>query len=106
MSSLAIIKDDRYMEHNPGEGHPESPNRLRVIHDLIDREFSSLPHVPLRLATENELALVHDPFYIQTVANTEGRRFSRLDLTRDFPHDPMRSRGSPRAACWKELTRS
>jgi acetoin utilization deacetylase AcuC-like enzyme len=79
MSPLAIIKDDRFMEHDPGEGHPESPNRLRVIHELIDREFSSLPHIPIRLATESELALVHDPFYIQTVANTEGKRFSRLD---------------------------
>jgi len=77
--TLAIIKDDRFMEHNPGEGNPENPNRLRVIHELVDREFRSLPHIPLRLATEGELALIHDPFYIQTVANTEGKRFSRLD---------------------------
>ncbi len=79
MSSLAIIKDDRYLEHEPGDGHPESPNRLRVIHDLIDREFSDLPLIPPRLATENELALVHDPSYIQTVANTEGKIHSQLD---------------------------
>ncbi len=79
MSSLALIKDNRYMEHNPGEGHPESPDRLRVIHELIDREFSGLPLIPPRLATESELALVHDPFYIQTVANTVGRPHSRLD---------------------------
>jgi len=79
MPSLALIKDDRYMEHNPGDGHPESPARLRVIHDLVDREFSNLPLIPPRLATENELALVHDPFYIQTVADTEGRIHSRLD---------------------------
>ena len=79
MSFVAIIKDDRYLEHNPGEGHPESPNRLRVIHDLIDKEFVSLPLIPPRLATENELALVHDPFYIRTVANTAGKHFSRLD---------------------------
>jgi len=79
MSSLALIKDDRYMEHNPGEGHPESPNRLRVIHELIDREFSGLPIIPPRLATQSELALVHDPKYIQTVANTEGRAHSQLD---------------------------
>jgi acetoin utilization deacetylase AcuC-like enzyme len=79
MSSLAIIKDDRYLEHHPGDGHPESPDRLRVIHDLIDREFNSLPIIAPRLATEDELALVHDPFYIQTVAKTEGRAHSRLD---------------------------
>ncbi len=77
--SIAIIKDDRYLEHNAGEGHPESPDRLRVIHDLIQREFNDLPLVPPRLASENELALVHDPFYIQRVANTEGKAHSQLD---------------------------
>jgi acetoin utilization deacetylase AcuC-like enzyme len=79
MSFVAIIKDDRYLEHNPGEGHPESPNRLRVIHNLINKEFGSLPLIPPRLATESELALIHDPFYIQTIANTAGKHFSRLD---------------------------
>lgn len=79
MSSLAIIKDDRYLEHNPGDGHPESPYRLQVIHHLLDREFHDLPLVPPRLATEDELALIHDPFYIRTVANTAGRVHSQLD---------------------------
>jgi acetoin utilization deacetylase AcuC-like enzyme len=79
MRSLAIIKDDRYLEHNAGEGHPESPNRLLVIHDLIATEFSELPLIEPRLATEDELAAIHDPFYIQAVANTEGRAFSHLD---------------------------
>jgi len=79
MSSLAIIRDDRYLEHNPGDGHPESPDRLRVIHDLLDREFASLPKIAPRLATEAELALVHDPMYIQQVANTDGRAHSQLD---------------------------
>jgi len=79
MSYLALIKDDRYLEHNAGEGHPESPNRLRVLHDLINTEFSGLPLIPPRLATERELALIHDPLYIQMVANTEGKVFSRLD---------------------------
>lgn len=77
--TLAIIKDDRYLEHNPGDGHPESPDRLRVIHDLIEKEFSDLPLIEPRAASEDELAAVHDPFYIETVAKTEGRAFSRLD---------------------------
>jgi acetoin utilization deacetylase AcuC-like enzyme len=79
MSSLAIIRDDRYLEHNPGDGHPESPNRLRVIHDLLDKEFAGLPKIAPRLAAESELALIHDPFYIQTVANTAGRVHAQLD---------------------------
>jgi len=79
MTSLSIIKDDRYLEHNPGHGHPESSDRLRVIHDLIDTEFKDLPRIEPRLASEDELALIHDPFYIQTVANTAGRVHSQLD---------------------------
>lgn len=79
MSSLAIIKDDRYLEHEPGDGHPESPDRLRTIHGLIEKEFNALPLITPRLATEDELALIHDPYYIQTVAKTEGRPHSRLD---------------------------
>ena len=79
MSSLAIIKDDRYLEHNAGMGHPESPNRLRVIHALLEKEFSSLPQIQPRLATESELALIHDPFYIQVVAGTAGKVHSQLD---------------------------
>ena len=79
MSNLAIIKDDRYLEHKAGEAHPESPNRLRVIHDLIAREFSDLPLIQPRLATEDELAAVHDPSYIRMIANTEGQAFTRID---------------------------
>jgi len=79
MSSLAIIRDDRYLEHNPGDCHPESPDRLRVIHDLLDREFPDLPKITPRLATESELALIHDPMYIQHVANTAGKVHAQLD---------------------------
>jgi len=79
MSTLAIVRDDRYLEHNPGDGHPESPDRLRVIHELLDKEFSTLPLIAPRLATESELALVHDIYYIQAVAKTEGKAHSQLD---------------------------
>lgn len=79
MTGLAFIKDDRYMEHDPGPGHPESPNRLKVIYSMLEQEFPSLPVITPRLATENELALIHDLFYIQAVAKTEGRQYSQLD---------------------------
>jgi len=79
MTSLAVIRDDRYLEHEPGPGHPESPDRLRVIHDLLAKEFKDLPLIQPRAASEEELSLVHDPFYIETVARSDGRQFTRLD---------------------------
>ena len=50
-----------------------------MIYELIDKEFPDLPVISPRLATESELALVHDSFYIQTVAKTEGKLHSQLD---------------------------
>lgn len=76
---LAIIEDTRYQEHQPGESHPENPNRLRVIHELIKQEFNDLPHISPRLAVPDEIALIHDRLYIDRVAQTEGRAPSRLD---------------------------
>ena len=77
--TVAIIRDNRYREHDPGEGHPENPDRLRVIDELIERDYGSLPLIAPRLAAQSELALIHDPHYIRTVANTEGKPSSRLD---------------------------
>ncbi|MDA8098580.1 MAG: histone deacetylase [Nitrospiraceae bacterium] len=77
--TLAIVRDDRYLEHSAGDHHPESPNRLRVIHDLLDREFRELPRIEPRPATEDELALVHDPFYIEELSRSDGKAFTRID---------------------------
>ena len=33
MNLTGIVKDDRYMDHVMDVGHPESPERLRVIYD-------------------------------------------------------------------------
>jgi len=79
MPLVALVKDERYLEHNPGEGHPERPARLRAIYDLIDKEFSTLPIISPRSATVDELALIHDPFYIQSVERTRNIPFSRID---------------------------
>ncbi len=79
MTSLAIIRDDRYLDHRPGDFHPESPDRLRIIHGLLDREFPDILRIEPRMATEDELALVHDSFYIQRVAETDGKAFTQLD---------------------------
>ncbi|HTG00044.1 MAG TPA: histone deacetylase [Nitrospirota bacterium] len=79
MPTTAIVRDNRYLEHSAGPSHPESADRLRIIHDLVDTEFSAFPVITPRLATEDELALIHDPFYIQRVASTAGRDRSQLD---------------------------
>jgi acetoin utilization deacetylase AcuC-like enzyme len=64
--------------HDPGPGHPESPERLRV---LLERLRSS-PLVALKeapLATDAQLQAVHDPAYLERLAATAAAGGGRLD---------------------------
>lgn len=64
--------------HDPGSGHPESPERLRV---LLERLRSS-PLVALKeapLATDAQLQAVHDPAYLKRLAATAAAGGGRLD---------------------------
>src|SRR4029450_7790305 len=67
-----IVLDDRMLAHDPGRGHPERPDRLRVLHDRW-RNATGFTHIGARPATEDELARVHDPRHVARVASTAGQ---------------------------------
>ncbi len=94
MGKTGIVKDDRYINHRPGSGHPESHHRLEVIYAMLEEPDmkGQFPDVPVRQAEMDELALVHLPEYVRMVASTAGKDFSRLDL------DTTTSSGSYEAA--------
>jgi len=73
-----LMLDARMIAHQPGPGHPERPERLRVLHDrLVDAR--GLVHVGARLATPEEILRVHTPGLLERVAATAGRSHVRLD---------------------------
>lgn len=76
-----IVKDWRYAEHNMGDAHPESPERIRAIYEMLekDKALASLSVIPPRLATEKEVALVHTQEYVEQIKETAGRERSYLD---------------------------
>ena len=63
----ALLLDPLYKKHDTGHGHPERADRYDAVTlalqqaDLIDR----MPRVKPRLATDDELALVHSRAYIE-----------------------------------------
>lgn len=75
-----IVKDKRFMEHNMGAFHVETPQRLEVIYRMIEKniQFPFLDIEP-RPATEEELALIHTPSYIQSIKSTSGKDRVHLD---------------------------
>jgi acetoin utilization deacetylase AcuC-like enzyme len=64
----ALLLDPLYKKHKTGAGHPERADRYDAVTvaleqaELIDR----MPRIKPRLATDDELALVHSRKYIET----------------------------------------
>jgi acetoin utilization deacetylase AcuC-like enzyme len=73
-----LVLDERMLAHDPGRGHPERPDRLRVLRDHLG-DASSLVHIAARPASEDEIALVHAPSLVELVAATAGRPCVVLD---------------------------
>lgn len=71
-----FVTDTRYLEHDTGSGHPERPERLQAIwQELHQRSlWSQLLHLPPRMATPEELALVHSERYIESIHRSVPRQ--------------------------------
>jgi len=81
MPKTGIVKDDRYMEHSADGYHPESPERLETLYGMLAEPAmkGEFEEIQPRMATQDELELVHDKSYIRLVASTAGRRMTMLD---------------------------
>jgi acetoin utilization deacetylase AcuC-like enzyme len=62
----ALLLDPLYKQHDPGPGHPEQPARYDAVTRAIEATglLSRLQRVQVRVATEDEIALVHAHGYI------------------------------------------
>ncbi len=75
-----IVKDRRFMEHNMGAFHVETPQRLEVIYRMIEEDIKfSFQNIEPRSASEDELALIHSLSYIQSIKSTSGKDRIHLD---------------------------
>ena len=75
-----LVADVRYLDHDPGAGHVESTERLRVLLDLVDGPLGEgLLRLEPREATDEEVALVHTPEHLARVAASEGRAHVSFD---------------------------
>lgn len=81
MGKTAIVLDKRYIFHEMGNSHPESPGRLLAIREVLDGDGIGREVVKIepREAVNEELAWVHDENYIKRIAATAGREFTSLD---------------------------
>ncbi|MCC6849708.1 MAG: histone deacetylase [Deltaproteobacteria bacterium] len=75
-----LVLDRRYEAHETGPGHPERPERIRAIRELM-REYrrAGLVDVEPRLATDAELASNHAPAHVARVAATAAHARAAFD---------------------------
>ncbi len=71
---MALLLDPIYKEHDPGPGHPEQPARYDAVMRAIEDTGlqSRFQRVDVRVATDEEIALVHAPEYITKVRREIG----------------------------------
>ena len=70
MGRVGFVYDPRYLGHEMGHGHPESPERLRAICTQLQSSgtWSRLHQLPPRHAERQWIECIHESSYIDTLA--------------------------------------
>jgi acetoin utilization deacetylase AcuC-like enzyme len=81
MRKTAIVRDERYLDHQPGRWHPESPERLKAIYSMLNGEDMEgiFVDLPARRATRDELLRIHSAGYVDRILATAGKGYRSLD---------------------------
>ena len=69
MAKTALLLDDLLIHHRTAPGHPECPERLAAVRAALDPLNAPLV-LSSRRATVEDVALCHDPRYIETTLRT------------------------------------
>jgi acetoin utilization deacetylase AcuC-like enzyme len=95
MHRTAFLSHSDCGRHDTGWGHPEHVGRMVAIMRALRSDydlFQNVEHVEGRHATVDELALIHDPAYIESIKSICAAGGGRLDV------DTVASEGSWDAA--------
>src|SRR5215467_11521993 len=87
MLKTALVTDRAYVRHFAGRSHPERPERIRALIDMTDSiKRAGLQHRAPREATPEEIALCHQPQYVQLMRETA--TLERFDFDPDTHTSP------------------
>jgi acetoin utilization deacetylase AcuC-like enzyme len=80
MLKTAVVTDRAYLTHCAGHEHPERPERVQVLLDMLDGfKRSALVSLRPRPATRDELTLCHDSAYVSFVEGAAAFRDYQFD---------------------------
>jgi acetoin utilization deacetylase AcuC-like enzyme len=73
---VLLVDDPRFDRHTPLGHHPERPERLTAAREAVRRleqDGTAFRRVTPRPATDDEIARVHDPRFVESLARLDGR---------------------------------
>jgi acetoin utilization deacetylase AcuC-like enzyme len=80
MAKTAVVVDKEYLKHQPGESHPERPERVKVLLDLADEldhgKFQLLAPKPAKRA---DIEATHGKEYVRLIEATAAHNAYALD---------------------------
>jgi acetoin utilization deacetylase AcuC-like enzyme len=80
MAKTAVVVDKEYLKHQPGESHPERPERVKVLLDLADEldrgKFQVLAPKP---AQRFDIEATHGKEYVRLIESTAAHDAYALD---------------------------
>ncbi len=76
---MKLYYDEGCLRHANGPHHPERPERLSAIKTMLASKYPDCELDGGRDATPEELALVHDPGYLERLADRRGKPLVMLD---------------------------
>ena len=80
MAKTAVVVDKEFLKHQPGESHPERPERVKVLLDLADEldrgQFQLLAPKP---ANRADIEATHGKEYVRLIAATAAHNGYALD---------------------------
>src|SRR3989344_7280720 len=65
--TVALYTHQDMLDHRPGEGHPESPERLQAVSDALSDSDLDLTPNDAPLVEAADLMLAHDEAYVQLI---------------------------------------
>ncbi len=79
-SPTAILRSDRYLEHDTG-AHVENAGRVRAIEHQLARDglLAGRPEIPFAAASMTAVTRVHDPGYVERLEALARRGGGRID---------------------------
>jgi acetoin utilization deacetylase AcuC-like enzyme len=82
MNDLAVFRDPIFKKHLNSAMHPESPSRLDAVDSSIDSHplKERIIDMPVREASEMELAWIHSPSHISQIADSATRAHTNFDF--------------------------